>query len=128
SVMQMFVAERDANSPVDPGPRILGTSAATQKLLAMLPQLARTGATILLEGETGTGKSMVAELIHRMGPRSGGPFVVVDGGALAPTLVASELCGHERGSLTGASEKRLGAFENAQGGTVFVDEIGELPL
>jgi DNA-binding NtrC family response regulator len=128
SVMQIFVAERDANTPVDPGPRILGASAATQKLVAMLPQLARSGATILLEGETGTGKSMVAELIHRMGPRAGGPFVVVDGGALAPTLVESELFGHERGSFTGANEKRMGAFEAAQGGTVFIDEIGELPM
>ncbi len=128
SVMQMFVAERDANSPADPGPRILGASPATQRLVAMLPQIARTGATILLEGETGTGKSMVAELIHNMGPRAAGPFVVVDGGALAPTLVESELFGHERGSFTGASERRLGAFETAQGGTVFIDEIGEMPL
>jgi transcriptional regulator with PAS, ATPase and Fis domain len=71
---------------------------------------------------------MIAELIHRMGPRAGGPFVVVDGGALSPSLIESELFGHERGSFTGASERRLGAFETAQGGTVFLDEIGELPL
>jgi DNA-binding NtrC family response regulator len=131
TVMQVFVAERDNSTPTDPGtlgPRILGASSATQRLVAMLPQLAKSGATILLEGETGTGKSMIAELIHRMGPRAGGPFVVVDGGALSPSLIESELFGHERGSFTGASERRLGAFESAQGGTVFLDEIGELPL
>jgi DNA-binding NtrC family response regulator len=133
SVMQVFLAERDGNSstPTDPGtlgPRILGASGATQKLVALLPQLAKSGASILLEGETGTGKSMIAELIHRMGPRAGGPFVVVDGGALSPSLIESELFGHERGSFTGAGERRVGAFESAQGGTVFLDEIGELPL
>jgi DNA-binding NtrC family response regulator len=128
SVVQIFVAERGDDAPADPAPRILGASAATQKLVALLPQLAKSGATILLEGETGTGKSMVAELIHRMGPRAGGPFIVVDGGALSPSLVESELFGHERGSFTGASERRLGAFESAQGGTVFLDEIGELSL
>ena len=83
--------------------QLLGASVATQKLVALLPQLARAGATVLLEGETGTGKSMVAELIHRSGPRAAGPFVVVDCGALAPTLVESELFGHERGAFTGAS-------------------------
>jgi DNA-binding NtrC family response regulator len=133
SVMQVFLTEREKNlsAPTDPGmlgPRILGASNATQRLVALLPQLAKSGATILLEGETGTGKSMVAELIHRMGPRAGGPFIVVDGGALSPSLIESELFGHERGSFTGASERRVGAFEAAQGGTVFLDEIGELPM
>jgi DNA-binding NtrC family response regulator len=113
--------------PVRPA-QLLGASVATTKLVMLLPQLARAGATVLLEGETGTGKSMVAELIHRMGPRASGPFVVVDGGALAPSLIESELFGHERGSFTGASARRMGAFEAAQGGTVFLDEIGELPL
>ncbi|HEY0706126.1 MAG TPA: sigma 54-interacting transcriptional regulator [Polyangia bacterium] len=128
TVMQVFRVEVDATRANDSGPRILGRSAATQRLVAMLPQLARTGATILLEGETGTGKSMVAELVHRMGHRANGPFVVVDGGALSPTLIESELFGHERGAFTGATERRLGAFEAAQGGTIFLDEIGELPL
>jgi DNA-binding NtrC family response regulator len=108
--------------------QLLGGSPATQKLMALVPQLANSGATVLLEGETGTGKSMVAELIHRTGPRAAGPFIVVDCGAIAPSLVESELFGHERGSFTGASARRVGAFEAAQGGTVFLDEIGELPL
>jgi DNA-binding NtrC family response regulator len=128
TVMQVFLAELEAGRSHETAPRILGRSAATQRLVAMLPQLARTGATILLEGETGTGKSMVAEFVHRMGHRANGPFVVVDGGALAPTLIESELFGHERGAFTGATERRIGAFEAAQGGTIFLDEIGELPL
>jgi DNA-binding NtrC family response regulator len=130
SVLQVFMAEAEGR-PIDPrkgGPRVLGNSTAMESIVAVLPRVAQSGGTVLLEGETGTGKSMIAELIHRMGPRSGGPFVVVDCGALAPTLVESELFGHERGSFTGAGERRIGAFEAALGGTVFLDEIGELPL
>ncbi len=129
TVLQVRLADGETGkAAADPGPRILGDSAETQKLIAMLPQLAKTGAIVLLEGETGTGKSMVAQLIHRMGPRASGPFVVVDAGALSPSLIESELFGHERGSFTGATERRVGAFESACGGTVFLDEIGELPL
>ena len=93
---------RGPQAPVDPrkgGPRVLGNSTAMESIVAVLPRLAQSGATVLLEGETGTGKSMIAELIHRMGPRAGGPFVVVDCGALAPSLVESELFGHERGRV-----------------------------
>ncbi len=129
TVLQLFVG--DGGSTADGrlmGPRILGTSSAMQSIVSVLPRLAQSQATVLLEGETGTGKSMIAELIHRMGPRSAGPFVVVDCGALAPSLIESELFGHEKGAFTGAGERRLGAFESAQGGTVFLDEIGELPL
>jgi transcriptional regulator with GAF, ATPase, and Fis domain len=130
TMLQVFVDEVDGPSPDlrALGPRILGTSAAIQGIVQVLPRLALSQATVLLQGETGTGKSMIAELIHRLGPRSGGPFVVVDCGALAPSLIESELFGHERGAFTGASDRRLGAFEQAQGGTVFLDEIGELPL
>ena len=130
SVVQVFVAEAEGrNTDVRKGgPRVLGNSSAMENIVKMLPRLAQSGATVLLEGETGTGKSMIAELVHRMGPRSGGPFVVVDCGALAPSLVESELFGHERGAFTGAAERRIGAFEAALGGTVFLDEIGELPL
>jgi DNA-binding NtrC family response regulator len=124
SVLQVCPAE----APRAAGPRILGTSPAIQRIVTLLPRLAGASATVLLEGETGTGKSMIAELIHLMGPRATGPFVVVDCGALSPALIESELFGHERGAFTGASERRLGAFEAAQGGTVFLDEIGELPL
>jgi DNA-binding NtrC family response regulator len=127
SIMQVRIAdaERPAAAPRAP---LLGTSAETQRLIALLPQLARTGGTVLLEGETGTGKSLIARMIHSLGPRAAGPFVVVDAGALAPSLIESELFGHERGSFTGATERRVGAFESAHAGTVFLDEIGELPL
>jgi two-component system response regulator GlrR len=128
SVMQVCPAEDHAPAPRTDGPRILGTSPAIQRIVGLLPRLAAANATVLLEGETGTGKSMIAELIHLMGPRGAGPFVVVDCGALSPALIESELFGHERGAFTGATERRLGAFEAAQGGTVFLDEIGELPL
>jgi DNA-binding NtrC family response regulator len=128
TVMQLIVAEVAETSSAATAPRILGSSPAVQRLVAMLPRLAASGANILLEGETGTGKSMVAELVHRMGPRAQAPFLVVDCGALAPSLVEGELFGHERGAFTGATERRTGAFEAAQGGTVFLDEIGELPL
>jgi transcriptional regulator with GAF, ATPase, and Fis domain len=130
TVLQLFVGESGGPAPDlrALGPRILGTSPAIQNILGVLPRLALAQTTVLLEGETGTGKSMIAELIHRMGPRSGGPFVVVDCGALAPSLIESELFGHEKGAFTGAADRRVGAFESAQGGTVFLDEIGELPL
>jgi DNA-binding NtrC family response regulator len=107
---------------------ILGTSVATTRLLGSLPRVAASQVTVLIEGETGTGKSLVAELIHRQGPRAEKPFVVVDCGAIPPTLIESELFGHERGSFTGATERHIGAFEAAQGGTLFLDEVGELPL
>src|SRR6185295_2732976 len=110
------------------GPRVLGTSPAIQRVVSLLPRLAHAGATILLEGETGTGKSMIAELVHRMGPRASGRFAVVDCGALPPSLIESELFGHERGAFTGASERHVGVLEAAEGGTMFLDEIGELPL
>jgi DNA-binding NtrC family response regulator len=108
--------------------RLLGSSPATARLLASLPRVASSPATVLIEGETGTGKSLLAELIHREGARAEGPFVVVDCGAIPENLIESELFGHERGSFTGATDRRIGAFEAAQGGTVFLDEIGELPL
>jgi DNA-binding NtrC family response regulator len=129
-VMQLFVAQVGEPLPsmAQSGPRVLGTSPAIQRVVALLPRLAQAGATILLEGETGTGKSMIAELVHRMGPRADGRFAVVDCGALPPSLIESELFGHERGAFTGASERHIGVLEAAEGGTLFLDEIGELPL
>jgi DNA-binding NtrC family response regulator len=106
---------------------LVGSSLVMRSVFANLERAARTDATILLEGETGTGKGAVAEALHAAGPRAGGPFVVVDCGALAPTLLESELFGHERGAFTGAEARRIGAFEEASGGTIFLDEIGELP-
>jgi two-component system response regulator GlrR len=109
-------------------PQLLGSSPAIARLLASLPKVAASPVTVLIEGETGTGKSLLAEQIHKQGPHAAGPFVVVDCGAIPPSLIESELFGHEKGAFTGATERRIGAFEAAHGGTVFLDEIGELPL
>ncbi len=108
--------------------RALGTSPAMRRLFAILPKIAESEATVLLEGETGTGKSLIASAIHEESARRAGPLIVVDCGAIPPNLIESELFGHERGAFTGATATRIGAFESAAGGTLFLDEIGELPL
>jgi DNA-binding NtrC family response regulator len=108
--------------------RALGTSEAMRRIFAVLPRLAESDATLLLEGETGTGKGLLAEAIHDASPRAKGPFITLDCGSIPPTLIESELFGHEKGSFTGAAGARVGGFEAARGGTVFLDEIGELPL
>jgi transcriptional regulator with PAS, ATPase and Fis domain len=95
---------------------------------ALVERLAPTDVTVTLTGETGTGKDVFAHLIHDGSRRAGRPFVVFDCGAVAPSLVETELFGHERGSFTGAHAEHLGAFERAHGGTLFLDEIGELPI
>jgi DNA-binding NtrC family response regulator len=105
---------------------VIGQSAAMRRVFGLLERVVATDTTILLDGETGTGKGAIAEAIHRLSGRASGPFVVVDCGAIPPSLIESELFGHERGSFTGADERRIGAFEAADGGTVFLDEIGEL--
>jgi two-component system response regulator GlrR len=104
-----------------------GRSAAMRETFARLERAAASDATVLLEGETGTGKEAAAESIHRESGRAAGPFVVIDCAAVPAELLESELFGHERGSFTGAVAARRGAFEEADGGTVFLDEIGELP-
>ena len=106
--------------------RLVGGSTAMRAVFAVLERAAPTDATILLEGETGTGKEAAAESIHEASRRSGRPFVVIDCGAIPPSLLESELFGHEKGSFTGAAAARTGAFEAAHGGTIFLDEIGEL--
>lgn len=108
-------------------PELLGTSPAIQRVTDLLKRVAPSDATVLLQGETGTGKSLVARAIHRASQRSANPFVVVDLASLAPSLFESELFGHERGSFTGATVTRAGAFETADEGTLFLDEIGEIP-
>src|SRR5262249_6125363 len=105
---------------------LVGHSLAMRAAFALLERAAATDATVLLEGETGTGKEAAAESIHREGARRDGPFVVVDCGAIPPDLLESELFGHERGAFTGALSGREGAFEAAGGGTIFLDEVGEL--
>ncbi len=104
-----------------------GRSPVMLALMAQVKRAARSDASILLLGETGSGKEVVARAIHESSPRAAKPFETVDCGALAPTLIASELFGHERGAFTGAEQQHAGAFERAQGGTLFLDEIGELP-
>ena len=106
----------------------LGQSLAMRTIFGVLERIAPTEATVLLEGETGTGKDVLARAIVEHSPRKTGPFVVVDCGAVSYSLIESELFGHERGAFTGAVSSRQGAFELADGGTVFLDEIGELPL
>jgi two-component system, NtrC family, response regulator GlrR len=105
---------------------MIGRSAAMRASFALLERAARTEATVLLQGETGTGKDLAAESIHTQGDRRNGPLVVVDCGAIPPGLLESELFGHERGAFTGATATRVGALEAAQGGTLFLDVIGEL--
>jgi DNA-binding NtrC family response regulator len=106
----------------------LGTSAAAQQLARMIPRLALSDASVLLRGETGTGKSFVARLIHEAGPRAKEPLRVLNCAAIPDSLVESELFGHERGAFTGAVANRMGALESAGRGTLFLDEIGELSL
>ncbi|HLU68084.1 MAG TPA: sigma 54-interacting transcriptional regulator, partial [Kofleriaceae bacterium] len=107
---------------------LVGSSDAMRAVFAQLERAADSDVTVLLSGETGTGKELAAEALHARSARHKGPFVVVDCGALPAQLVQSELFGHVRGAFTGASADRRGAFESAHGGTVFLDEIGELPL
>jgi DNA-binding NtrC family response regulator len=107
---------------------VVGHSTIMRGLFDLLERAAQSDATILLEGETGTGKGVIAESIHETSPRKPKPFCVVDCASLPTHLLESELFGHERGAFTGAVARRIGAFEVADGGTIFLDEIGELPL
>ena len=107
---------------------IVGTSAALQKVLSLVSKVAPTDASVLVTGETGTGKELVARAIHRQSKRSSRAFVSVNCAAIPRDLIASELFGHEKGSFTGAVQRRLGRFELAEGGTIFLDEVGELPM
>ena len=106
---------------------LVGTSWAMRACFAMLERAAASDATVLLEGESGTGKEGAATALHAASRRASRPFIVIDCGAVPAGLLESELFGHEKGAFTGASERRTGAFEAAHGGTVFLDEIGELP-
>lgn len=105
---------------------IVGESPAMREVLDVVRQVAPTRATVLLQGESGTGKELIAKIIHQLSPRNGQAMVTVHSAALSPTLLESELFGHEKGAFTGAHERRIGRFEQAQGGTLFMDEIGEI--
>jgi len=106
----------------------VGSSEPMQQVFAEMQRVAPTDFTVLITGETGAGKEVVARAIHRMSPRASGPFVPVDGGSIPTSLVEGELFGHEKGSFTGADRCRPGKFEVASGGTLFLDEISSLPL
>jgi transcriptional regulator with PAS, ATPase and Fis domain len=108
--------------------RLNGRSTAMRRVFHLAETYAKTDAAVLIQGETGTGKELLAEGLHAHSPRSKKPFVVIDCGALAKGVIESELFGHAKGSFTGAGSERMGAFEQADGGTVFLDEIGELEL
>jgi transcriptional regulator with GAF, ATPase, and Fis domain len=114
--------------PEQPLEGMIGSSALMQLVYRLARMVARCDATVLITGETGTGKELVAEAIHKMSPRSRHPFVVVNCAAIPEALFESELFGHARGAFTGAIQSRLGRAHMAQGGTLFLDEIGELPL
>jgi DNA-binding NtrC family response regulator len=106
----------------------MGPSEPIRKLLADVERVAPTDFTVVVTGETGTGKELIAKAVHRLSHRSAGPFVPVDCGSIPPTLIESELFGHEKGAFTGADQSRPGSFEAAAGGTLFLDELGNLPL
>lgn len=121
-----FLRERvSADAKLD---GITGSSAKIQEVLKMISRLRETRTPVLITGESGTGKELVARAIHFRGPFAQAPFVAVDCGALVPTLMESELFGHEKGAFTGALKAKTGLFQSANGGTIFLDEIGELPL
>ncbi len=107
---------------------MVGTSARMQEIFSLLQQAGPSKACVLITGESGTGKEMVARTLHALSPRRQGPFVAINCAALPETLIESELFGHEKGSFTGATERRAGCFELAQGGTLLLDEIGEMPM
>jgi len=105
---------------------VVGTSRSLKAVLSRIAKVAPTDSTVLITGETGTGKELFARAVHKRSDRSGGPFISVNCAALPSTLVSSELFGHEKGAFTGAAQRRHGRFEMADGGTIFLDEVGEL--
>jgi len=118
---------RDEISQTSMFEEIIGSSAALRRVLALVAKVAGTDLTALITGETGTGMELIARVIHKRSPRASRPFVCVSCGAIPPGLITSELFGHEKGAFTGAVQRRLGRFELAEGGTIFLDEVGELP-
>ncbi len=118
----------DSNNFVDIDARLLGDSPPMKQLKVMIKKLAKSQAPVLISGESGTGKELVAKLIHDCGPRADKPFIPVNCGAIPAELMESEFFGHRRGSFTGATEDKIGLFQAAEDGTLFLDEVAELPL
>jgi PAS domain S-box-containing protein len=125
-LQQENVALREEIDKASMFEEIVGTSKSLKAVLSRIAKVAPTDSTVLITGETGTGKELIARAVHKRSQRSGRPFVSVNCAALPPTLVSSELFGHEKGAFTGATQRRLGRFEMADGGTIFLDEVGEL--
>jgi len=121
-------AEPIPKTPIMLLPGIVGSSAAMRELASMVSMVAPRSATVLIEGETGTGKELVAQAVHRLSARSSKPLVVLNCAAIPESLLEAELFGHTRGAFTGAVQSRVGRIEAANGGTLFLDEIGEMPL
>ncbi|APX94627.1 DNA-binding response regulator [Halomonas sp. 1513] len=111
-----------------PGPRLVGRTGVMQRLASMIQRISQVEADVLLFGETGAGKDLVARSLHERSSRGGRPFVAINCGAVPESIIESELFGHEKGAFTGAVERRIGKFEHANGGTVFLDEIESMPL
>ena len=131
--VEEMAAEPTASRSLDPdsgslGDIIIGESAAMQEILKLIGRVSRSDAPVLITGESGCGKEVVARAVHRFSPRSAKPFVAINCAAIPETLLESELFGHEKGSFTGAMQQRIGRFEQANGGTIFLDEIGEMPI
>ena len=110
-----------------PNVRVVGANGGLHEVMELVHQVARLDSSVLLLGETGSGKEIIANAIHNESPRRGGPFIAINCGAIPETLIDSELFGHEKGAFTGASKRKLGHFELADGGTLLLDEVGELP-
>ena len=124
----MLRAEQTGRIPVSDSLGMVGASTSIVQLRAQIRKIAATSAPVLISGESGSGKELAAQAIHRISSRADGPFIAVNCGAIPPSLVHSELFGHERGSFTGAVSERRGLIETAHGGTIFLDEIGDLSL
>src|ERR1700675_2496723 len=120
------VAPREEVDKASMFEEIVGTSAGLRSTLSLVSKVAPTNATVLVTGETGTGKELVARAIHQRSDRASRAFISVNCATFAPSLISSELFGHEKGAFTGATQRRLGRFELADGGTIFLDEVGEL--